>query len=290
MLLRSGVHVATVLVGITVMAGVARGEDAAPAGRFATMDGKKVHYVERGEGTTTLVLVHGWASDMTVWDDNIGEFAEKMRVIAIDLPGHGKSDEPSGPYSMDLFAKAIAAVMDDARVERAVLVGHSNGTPTIRQFYRLFPERTQALVIVDGALKQMMPAEAVKPFLEKFKGEDYKETVAQFCQQIPMLDDAMKLRIAEMGARTSQSAIIGGMEANMDPAIWKEDPIHVPTLCVMAQSPFWTPDYETQIRVFVPDLDYRVVEGASHFLHMQTPEKFNGMVIEYLVARNFIAP
>jgi pimeloyl-ACP methyl ester carboxylesterase len=74
-------------------------------------------------------------------------------VIALDLPGHGQSDKPQIAYTMDLFANAIDAVMRDAKVERAVLVGHSMGTPVARQFYRKYPQKTLAIVIVDGGLR-----------------------------------------------------------------------------------------------------------------------------------------
>ncbi len=50
-------------------------------------------------------------------------------MITVDLPGHGESDKPQIAYTMDLFARAVEAVMRDAGVDQAVLVGHSMGTP-----------------------------------------------------------------------------------------------------------------------------------------------------------------
>ncbi len=70
---------------------------------------------------------------------------------------------------MDLFAAAIDAVMKDAKVERAVLVGHSMGTPVVRQFYRKYPKKTLAIVIVDGGLR---------PFGDKAMREQFMATDA----------------------------------------------------------------------------------------------------------------
>src|SRR6266568_4835011 len=121
--------------------------------RFTTLDGARIHYVNYGKGSEALVLIHGWTQNVDGWRDNVPDFAKRNRVIAIDLPGHGQSDKPQVTYSMDYFARAVEAVMRDAKVKRAVLAGHSMGTPVARQFYRKYPEKTIAIVIVDGPLR-----------------------------------------------------------------------------------------------------------------------------------------
>ena len=121
--------------------------------RYAKLDGARIHYQNYGKGSEALVLIHGWTCNLDYWRDQVPDFAKRNRVIALDLPGHGQSDKPELVYSMDLFARAIDAVMRDAKVERAVLVGHSMGTPIARQFYRKYPQKTLAIVIVDGGLR-----------------------------------------------------------------------------------------------------------------------------------------
>jgi len=120
---------------------------------FTTLDGARIHYVNYGKGSEALVLIHGWTMNLDSWRDQVSDFAKRNRVIVIELPGHGQSDKPQITYSMDLFARAVDAVLRDAKVKRAVLVGHSMGTPVARQFYRKYPAQTLAIVIVDGALR-----------------------------------------------------------------------------------------------------------------------------------------
>src|SRR5262249_39542402 len=105
-------------------------------------------------------------------------FAGKVRLVLIDLPGHGRSDRPEVNYTMDLFARAVDAVLRDAGVEKAVLAGHSMGTPVVRQFYRMYPKKTLGLVAVDGALRSFLtnPAQ-VDQFVAGFEGPDFKEAV-----------------------------------------------------------------------------------------------------------------
>src|SRR5258708_1977672 len=121
--------------------------------RYTSLDGLRVHYKSYGQGRDALVLVHGWSCNIDYWRDQLPDFTKRSRVVAIDLPGHGQSDKPEIAYTMDLFARAVDAVLLDAKVEHAVLVGHSMGTPVARQFYRKYPQKTLAIVVVDGALR-----------------------------------------------------------------------------------------------------------------------------------------
>src|SRR5437588_13093768 len=92
--------------------------------KFVDVDHLKVHYTTYGKGETALIFVHGWACDETVWIEQVAVLAEKIRVITIDLPGHGQSDKPKGiAYDKDLYTHAIDGVINDAGVKSVMLVG-----------------------------------------------------------------------------------------------------------------------------------------------------------------------
>src|SRR5262245_37588229 len=142
--------------------------------RFATHGGDRVHYKSVGKGAQALVFVHGWTCDLTAWRAQAGVLKEVPRSLFIDLPGHGRSDRPQKELTMALFARAVEAVLRDAGVDKAVLVGHSMGTPVVREFYRLFPEKTGALVHVDGPLRPFFagrPKER-EAFIERLSGPE----------------------------------------------------------------------------------------------------------------------
>jgi pimeloyl-ACP methyl ester carboxylesterase len=89
----------------------------------------KIHYANRGKGDEALVFVHGWACNADFWRPQMNDFGS-LHLIAVDMVGHGQSDKPHVPYTMEYFARSIDAVLTDAKVKRAVLVGHSMGTPS----------------------------------------------------------------------------------------------------------------------------------------------------------------
>src|SRR5436190_5035199 len=91
----------------------------------------QVYYLTAGKGDHVIVLVHCWAGNLDFWREQVPALQDKARLVLIDLPGHGRSDKPHTIYTMDYFANAVVAVMRDAHVNKATLVGHSMGTPVI---------------------------------------------------------------------------------------------------------------------------------------------------------------
>jgi pimeloyl-ACP methyl ester carboxylesterase len=262
----------------------------APQDRFAKLDTMRIHYQSYGEGKEAVVFIHGWSCSLKYWKANIPAFVSQSRVIAIDLPGHGESDKPQVTYSMDLFARAIDAALTDAGVERATLIGHSMGTPVMRQFYRKYPNKTLALVIVDGSLRPFGDPEQMKRFMEPLRGPNYKEhaerMIGFIAQGVKDKNHLEEIRATMMS--TPQHVMASAFDAMLDEAIWKEDKINAPTLAVMAKQPQWNAEYEKFVRELVPGIDYQVWEGVSHFLMMDEAKKFNDTVLAFLKKNKLI--
>jgi pimeloyl-ACP methyl ester carboxylesterase len=245
----------------------------------------RVHYQNYGKGKDALVFVHGWTCNLTFWKANVPAFADRTRVIAIDLPGHGESDKPQVAYSMDLFANAVDAVLRDAGIERATLVGHSMGTPVIRQFYRKYPAKTRGLVVVDGMLQPFPNPEQMRQFLDTFRGSNYKQVADGVVNSMvaPMQDKAAAAEVKAAMLSAPQHVIVGAFEGMLDESIWKtQDKINVPTLVIMNKQTNRTPEYERFVRDLVPGVDYQVWEGVSHFLMLDDPQRFNDTVLAFL--------
>jgi hypothetical protein len=251
-------------------------------GKFANFDGSKVYYTSRGKGKEALVFIHGWTCNSDFWRGQVGGFADK-RVIAIDLPGHGRSDKPQVDYSMEYFARGIEAVLRDAGVGKAVLAGHSMGTPVIRQFYRLYPQKTLGLVIVDGALRPFAPRPVVENFFAPMFA-DYQKHAPGFVEGMlqPINDEALKQEIRTGMSATPAHVGISAMRGMLDDAIWKEDKISVPTLAILAENPNWQPDTESYYKQIAPNMDFRMWKNVSHFLMMEKPQEFNQALKFYL--------
>jgi len=271
------------LLFVLMLAGAATAQAFDGESKFAKLDGARIHYKSYGKGNEALVLVHGWTCNLDNWRDQIPDLAKRNRVIALDLPGHGQSDKPEIKYTMDLFANAIDAVMRDAKVERAVIVGHSMGTPVARQFYRKYPQKTLAIIIVDGSLRPFGTKEMREGFMAMFRSPAYKETGRQMMAQMgKTLSPADQERINTSYANTPQHVIVSAMESMNDDSLYGPDKINVPVLAIIAKAPFWPPDTEQFFRSLAPDFEFHQWEGVGHFLMMEKPKQFNDEVIAFL--------
>jgi len=251
---------------------------------YTTLDGARLHYVNYGKGTEALILIHGWTMNEDSWRAQVADFAKRNRVIAVDLPGHGQSDKPQVTYSMDFFARAVEAVMRDAKVKRAVLVGHSMGTPIARQFYRKYPDKTLGIVIADGPLRPFGEKAMMEAMTASLRGPNYKDAMGQLFASMfgPSLSADSKERIQASRLSTPQYVLVSAWESMADPAIWGEDKISVPVLAIMAKNPFFGPDLEQRFREIAPNLDFRLWDGVGHFVMMERPKEFNEAVIGFL--------
>jgi pimeloyl-ACP methyl ester carboxylesterase len=264
--------------------------DKAPS-KFAKSGDLKVHYKSLGEGKTAVVFVHGWSCDNSVWRDQAAAFDGKARLLFVDLPGYGKSDAPKIDYTMDVFAKGVDAVLQDAGVDSAVLVGHSMGTPVILRFYRLFPDKTKALVFVDGTVRPLLGDPArIKQLEAMFKEETFKDSAPRFVAGMfpPGMAAELRDRIQQLVANTDPHAAVSSMHNMLDAKSWSGDPVKAPAQALMANSPMWTDDYKAYAKKLVPDLDYREFDGVGHFLFMEKPQPFNEALAEFLKKQGMI--
>lgn len=106
----------------------------------------KVHYTDTGKGRV-IVLLHGFLGSHEIWSEFIKKLSKKFRVIAIDLPGHGKTPSIGYYHSMELLAQSVKAVLDKVGVRRYVLAGHSMGGYVSLAFAELYPENVSGLCL-----------------------------------------------------------------------------------------------------------------------------------------------
>jgi len=254
----------------------------------ATVDGIRLHSAVSGEGPKTVILVHGWTCDDRTWQSQVPELAKNYRVITLDLPGHGKSGSPKdGKLSMDLFARAIEAVRQEAKADRAVLIGHSMGTPVIMQYARLYPEHTVALVLVDGSvtLPQSVRGKLLSS-AKQFAGSlEAREAMVQGMFSSSTTLDVRK-HVLSMISATSAATAVSAMQAFVDPANWKEDVFNQNSLGIYADGTLTAADRE-YMRSRFPKLEYINIPGTGHFLMLEKPAEFNRLLKSFLDKQKF---
>jgi len=249
----------------------------------AAVDGAKVHWTSKGSGKEAVILVHGWTCDETSWDFQVPALSRRYRVITLDLPGHGKSDPPKdGKFSMAVFANAVEAVRADAKIDKAVLVGHSMGTPVIREYVRLYPQHVAGLVPVDGLLivgsaggrGAPDPAAMTGP-----QGMKARETMIRG-MFTPATPAATQQHVLKMMLAPPESTASGAMLATFETVSLNDYVTSVPALGIYAgNSP---PANRDNLKKLFPNSEYVQMAGTGHFVMMERPEEFNRLLIGFL--------
>ncbi|WP_244851495.1 acetoin dehydrogenase dihydrolipoyllysine-residue acetyltransferase subunit [Caballeronia sp. SL2Y3] len=130
-----------------------QGEEAA-AYHFVDVDGIRVRYASRGgddASRAAVLFIHGFGGDLDNWLFNLDPLAEKHRVFALDLPGHGQSTPKVPGTSLAELAGFVGKFMDAVGLERAHLVGHSMGGGIAAQMAVDQPKRVQSLALISPA-------------------------------------------------------------------------------------------------------------------------------------------
>ena len=105
-----------------------------------------INYRSTGSGKT-VVLLHGFLEDLSIWNKFSEALSENYRVISIDLPGFGKSSVFDDIHTMEFMAEGVHAILEVEKIDSCVMVGHSMGGYVALAFAKTFKEKLKGLVL-----------------------------------------------------------------------------------------------------------------------------------------------
>ena len=221
----------------------------------------KHHYIERGEGFP-LILLHGNGEDGGYFVHQMEPFAKHFRVIALDTRGHGQTPRGNASFTIRQFAEDLLEFMDRQHIEKAHILGFSDGGNIALVFALAHPERVEKLIL-NGA---NLDASGVKRNI-----------------QIPI---EIGYRIASLFARKSPEArkkaeLLGLMvnEPNVNPDNLAQ--IQCPTLVVAGSKDMIKEEHTRLIARSIPGSEMVIIPG-NHFVANQNPDAFNEAVLHFL--------
>jgi pimeloyl-ACP methyl ester carboxylesterase len=253
------------------------------------VEGVAIQVEDVGEGDTALVFVHGWMCDGRVWTHQVPALHGLGRLVALDLPGHGRSDKPVRAESLAGQADDVAGALRALGVRRAVAVGHSNGSGVLLNLARRHPDLVAGLVIVEGAFVNVMSGQADQ-VLPRFEGEAGREA-ARATMVATLSPGRTKEELADFMAMLDEvphHSALATLAGSMDDAGWSTEPLDVPVLALMAEAPWWTKEYWTSVQAWIPALETRVYPGATHMLMYDRPDDVNAEITAFVAGRGLL--
>jgi pimeloyl-ACP methyl ester carboxylesterase len=243
-------------------------------------NGVHLNFEIHGAGPTIL-LSHGYSATLEMWRGQIAPLSQRHQLILWDMRGHGQTDSPDEPslYSRDRTVADMAALLDKAGVQRAIVGGLSLGGYMSLAFHLSYPERVRSLLLFDTG--------------PGFKNDEARAAWNQRAAETANTFEtdglaSLQSRSKEMATSTHRSAAglaraARGMLAQHDDLVIKSLPdIKVPTLIIVGadDAPFLAPtDY---MAAKIPNARKVVIPHAGHASNLDQPEIFNGAVLEFL--------
>ncbi|MDT7845730.1 alpha/beta fold hydrolase [Streptomyces justiciae] len=241
------------------------------------VDGAALTYDDEGpydgEGVP-LVFVHGWTADRHRWDHQLAHFAEKRRVIRLDLRGHGESSG-AGVRTIAELADDVLALLDHLGVERCVLVGHSMGGMIAQTITLAHPERVERMVLVNSIGRMtysrgrglLMGISTLVPF-KLFVAANIQRA---FAPGYPRDEIRAYVKASAGTPREVVMTLYGAMRA-FD-VLDRVGEIRVPTLMVHGYHDIQLPVRQMlRMAKAYPDAEVRIID-AGHELPVEKPEE-----------------
>jgi 3-oxoadipate enol-lactonase len=260
--------------------------------KLAHARGLKMAYVDSGEGPAVLFL-HGYPFDKSMWSEQIDAIAAAgFRAIAPDLRGLGETTSSGEVATMDEMARDAAALLDQLRVEQAVVCGLSMGGYVAFEFMRLFPERVRGLVLAgtrapadneqekagrEQQVQTMLRAGMVPISIATLPKLLGPRTLAEKPDVVKRVR-GMITRCDPKGAAAAQR----GMAARRD---YTEDlpKINVPTLIIVGREDSIRPVADAEfMHRGIRNSRLEIIEDAAHMTNMEQPEVLNKALLMFL--------
>jgi non-heme chloroperoxidase len=118
---------------------------------FVTANGIKFHYLDWGGKGKVLLFLTGASNSAHIFDDIAPKFTDRFRVVALTRRGHGQSDKPETGYDTATLTEDIRQFLDQLKIKRASIAGHSLGGDEMTRFAALYPKRVDKLIYLDAA-------------------------------------------------------------------------------------------------------------------------------------------
>lgn len=251
-------------------------------------DGAMIAYQAQGSGTPVL-LIQGWAYPAASWYRQVEALAPKHRVITVDNRGAGLTgDAPGAPYTVEMMAADCLAVLDDAGVDRAHVVGISMGGLMAQELALSHPERLLSLTLLashPGTAAGVWPQE-VHEFLAARAGMQQLEA-REFSLPFNYAPTTSRERIEQDWAvRESGTASPEATAAQGGTALWcryDELPsVTVPTLVAQGDiDRLVDPGNAEKLAVAIPGAELVMIPGANHILTTDQTDAVNQLLLDW---------
>ncbi len=237
--------------------------------QYVELGNVRTWYDEHGDGEP-LVLMHGGLVDARFFEPNLASLAERFHVYTPERRGHGHTPDVDGPITYQLMADDTMAFLDRVVGRPADLVGHSDGAVVAMLVAMQRPDLVNRLVMISGGFDKSGEAAPDMEFdvdqVVQFLGGAYGEVSPDGAEHFPVV-------VAKIGELMKN-------EPRMDAAELAR--VTARSLVMFSDDDLMTLSHAVQMFEALPDAEFAVVPGTSHFLTQEKPHLVNALLLDFL--------
>lgn len=252
------------------------------------VNGLQMYYEDQGEGPV-LVFIHGLGENSASWEHQIKFFSRTFRVVAMDLRGHGRSDDGKTFITMKSFADDVIALLSQLHINKAHFIGHSMGGLINQQIAVDYPERMLTMTLSDAAGFYPPPfaTTGLEERLKRLETLSMDEVAAAIANVAcrPEAPEDIKESIRKMFAANRREpyrqSTISTLQADYRQF---HAQMLVPALILVGEFDQTTPlEYAQYLNKALLGSKLQILPDAAHMTKLENPEAYNKALAEFLV-------
>lgn len=265
---------------------------------YLLINGVKYHLQIDGEGPP-LLLLHGFTGSSSNWEPFVSNWMKNYTVIRFDHIGHGKSDciKDFKRYSMEETINDILAILEQLRVDKVNVLGYSMGGRIALGLAATAPEKMNSLILEssspgllfeeerqkrrenDEALAYYILEKGIEKFIDKWESIPLFESQQKLPQDLKDKLQRQRLSNSTLGLANS----LRGIGTGSQPSFWnKLREINIPTLLLVGKLDIKFCKIAEKMVSIMPNAEKIEISGAGHAIHVECPEFFGKIVMEWL--------
>lgn len=256
------------------------------------VNGISVNYEDSGKGDTCMIFIHGFPLDKSMWEHQFDFFKKKNRIITYDIRGFGKSTTNGLKASINLYAEDLIKLMDELKIEKAVVCGLSMGGYILLSAVERYPQKFKAIIlsatqcVADSTEIKEKRFDTIKEI--KSNGlEGFSEKLIQTIFSKGTLKKKKELvkQIKKVIVSTNPQTIMSTLEAlaNREEKCRTLSKITVPALILCGEEDALIPPHQSKLLTDNITQSYvETIENAGHLINLEQSEIFNEHIYAFI--------
>lgn len=238
-----------------------------------TINNVSVNYIDFGQGDNTLVLLHGWGQNIDMMKPIGNKFKKNNRVIIIDLPGFGMSEEPTYVWNLKDYVICVKELLDKLEVEKPILIGHSFGGKISLLYASMY--EVEKLILFGS------------PFKQEIKELSMKTKILKSLKKVPLinkLEGFAKKHIGSTDYKQASETMRKIMVEHVNLDITEEvKKINAPTILVWGTMDQAVPiERAYELEKLIKDAAVIPYEGCSHYAYLERIDQTNNIIKNFI--------